>query len=756
MSQVTLSTNTDWADVKTETLMNRPLVIIDSHVSQLLSLVRDIQYRANLVILDPQQDGIEQITQALKKYSKLSSLHLITHGSPGCVYLGNSKLNFSNIDDYSQQLKSWAKFLTGKNLLVYGCQVAKEQGQIFLEQLSRLTKSNIAASRKTIGSTEYGRYWQLEFQVGLQKINNLIFSQSLQDSYKGAFVNFDEAIEGDISNDPNDPLGLTLEAGTNTISATTVPGEVDQEYITVTVPERFQLDTVVLDSFSTPGNVAFIGVQEGEIFTEPLDDSADTANLLGFALFGETGEEGTNILDDIGDAVGTIGFDDVLDSGTYTFALQQLGTSSEYTLDFNVSEVVSTPETEPSPESDSDSIEVVVTVESLAPDAGNFVTPVWVGFHNGEFDLYNRGEAVTPGLESLAEDGSVDLLSQEFADSGFGSLDGAVLGTEGLEGPIDPGEVASATFTIDLNDPASQFFSYASMIIPSNDAFVANGDPSIHNLFDAEGNFIGADFIVSGSEVLDAGTEVNDELAENTAFFSQAEPNTGEDENGVVEIHPGFIEGGRILSEDGSTEGAPAAFTNADFTADGYEVFRITVEEVVTQPEPEPEVPIEGDPLESVFGTLDSDTIELIGSNQIVFAGDDNDLIDATTGEGNNRILAGSGDDTLILGGSDRILAGEGDDAIFATSGGDNTITGGAGVDQFWIASAEIPDAANIITDFTSGEDVIGIAGLGIDFADLSITAVENDVLISANDSDLAILSGVTADSLSESDFAFA
>ncbi|MEM7591467.1 MAG: hypothetical protein AAF383_08095 [Cyanobacteria bacterium P01_A01_bin.83] len=157
-----------------------------------------------------------------------------------------------------------------------------------------------------------------------------------------------------------------------------------------------------------------------------------------------------------------------------------------------------------------------------------------------------------------------------------------------------------------------------------------------------------------------------------------------------------------------------------------------------------------------VFGSIDDDTIEVEGSNQLIFAGDLNDLVDASIGEGNNRIYAGSGDDILILGESDRIFGSAGDDQFYVTSGGDNIITGGAGADQFWIANAEIPDAANIITDFTSGEDVIGIAGLGIGFTDVSITDLEGDALISANDSELAILQGVDASVLSESDFAFA
>ena len=140
----------------------------------------------------------------------------------------------------------------------------------------------------------------------------------------------------------------------------------------------------------------------------------------------------------------------------------------------------------------------------------------------------------------------------------------------------------------------------------------------------------------------------------------------------------------------------------------------------------------------------------------MIFGGDSDDLIDASIGStGSNRIYAGSGDDTLILGSSDRIIGGAGDDKFFAMSGGDNIITGGAGADQFWIATAEIPDTANIITEFTSGEDVLGIAGLGIGFDDLSISQQEDNTLIAVNGSDLAILQGIGADSLVVNNFVF-
>lgn len=215
-------------------------------------------------------------------------------------------------------------------------------------------------------------------------------------------------------------------------------------------------------------------------------------------------------------------------------------------------------------------ITVTVTVENLAPINGTLLTPLWVGFHNGQFDTYDRGRPVSLGLESVAEDGATDLISNEFNLSGNGSVQGTIVGPAGsAAGPIDPGEIASATFTIDTADPSSRFFNYAAMILPSNDAFVANGDPTAIEIIDENGNFLGANFLIAGNEVLDAGTEVNDEAVESTAFFGQTVPNTGIEENGVVATHPGFIPNGRILS-------APQ-FANGDFTAPGYQVGRVTI-----------------------------------------------------------------------------------------------------------------------------------------------------------------------------------
>ncbi len=214
-----------------------------------------------------------------------------------------------------------------------------------------------------------------------------------------------------------------------------------------------------------------------------------------------------------------------------------------------------------------------ITVENLSPDGGTLITPLWFGVHDGSFDLYDSGVAASAELERLAEDGNPGPLSAAFASTTGGLIDGVVFGPgvgPGSPPIFGPGGSASATFSYDFGTSPSAFFSYASMVIPSNDAFIANGNPLALPLFDAVGGFQGLDIIVLGSQVLDAGTEVNDEIPENVAALAQAAPDTGVTENSVVGLHPGFLTDGNIL----------AAIPNGDFTQAGYQVARIRVEQI--------------------------------------------------------------------------------------------------------------------------------------------------------------------------------
>lgn len=213
-------------------------------------------------------------------------------------------------------------------------------------------------------------------------------------------------------------------------------------------------------------------------------------------------------------------------------------------------------------------VEVEVTIENLAPADGNLLTPVWVGFHDGTFDSYDGGAPLRGTVERIAEDGDTVPLTDEFALD-FGTPQGTI---PGPNGPIFPGDTATMIF--DLDADADRYFSYVSMVIPSNDAFVANGNPLAHRVFDVDGNFTPTTFVIHGGDVLDAGTEVNDEIPANTAAFGQMAPDTGVVENGVVTPHPGFLPAGSggILDD--------ARFAGATFRDPGYRIARISVRAV--------------------------------------------------------------------------------------------------------------------------------------------------------------------------------
>ncbi|NET05243.1 MAG: PEP-CTERM sorting domain-containing protein [Symploca sp. SIO2B6] len=256
--------------------------------------------------------------------------------------------------------------------------------------------------------------------------------------------------------------------------------------------------------------------------------------------------------------------------------------------------------------STANAITLNLSVENLSPENGAVLSPVWFGLHDGTFNTFDPGSPASSAIEAIAEDG---LTGLEFSTPGF-SFDNTPL--EGLnlnntpiplsstianlftqssgttndviQGKIFenalglfPGDAATVKINLDDNLIANnRFFSYVSMLIPTNDGFIGDDEPI--EIFDAEGNFIGADFIVLGSDVWDAGTEVNDESLSSLPFSLEVLAQ-GEDENGVVEKFPGFT-GDEIFSFIPS-------LSNADFTVEDYQVARIRVTQV-TESVPEP------------------------------------------------------------------------------------------------------------------------------------------------------------------------
>ncbi|MDX2215557.1 MAG: Calx-beta domain-containing protein [Oculatellaceae cyanobacterium bins.114] len=144
----------------------------------------------------------------------------------------------------------------------------------------------------------------------------------------------------------------------------------------------------------------------------------------------------------------------------------------------------------------------------------------------------------------------------------------------------------------------------------------------------------------------------------------------------------------------------------------------------------------------------------LAGQRDRLFGDAGNDVLDARRGRGSNILLAGTGNDIIYAKTRDIADGGIGDDILWAGVGGSN-LKGGAGRDRFWIADRTLPTSLNTIRDFQVGTDTIGVNAVpGVTrFDDLTLTQQGTDTLISVQGKAIALLSGITASSLTVQNF---
>ncbi|MEH2213796.1 phytase [Nostoc sp.] len=224
-------------------------------------------------------------------------------------------------------------------------------------------------------------------------------------------------------------------------------------------------------------------------------------------------------------------------------------------------------------------------------------------------------------------------------------------------------------------------------------------------------------------------------------FVEGTEGNTIEAGNGDDTVLVGS--NSSVSGEDGSDrifigQNGPVQNTSADGGAGDDE---ITV--------------VEASRSNNLFGATGDDTLTVIeGSRQSLFGGSGNDTL--TSNGSNNRLYGGSGDDKLFSSVNDSLFGGDRDDVLFAGQGGGNRLSGGTGVDQFWIANASLPTSKNIVTDFTVGIDKIGLGGIGVtQFNALTLLQQGDDTIVKIGNVELVSLLGITSNTLTANDFVF-
>ena len=157
-----------------------------------------------------------------------------------------------------------------------------------------------------------------------------------------------------------------------------------------------------------------------------------------------------------------------------------------------------------------DTVTFRVRIQNISPDgdAPTLFAPGAWALHSNADPLFTNGEADRgEGLESLAEDGDPAKLVETLRAKGLtaGNFNTPVCADSPR--PLQTGEFYEFEVTA---SPATPYLSFATMLVQSNDLFLAPAENGIA-LFDEDGTAIGAQDVTDQLLMWDTGTEANEE-----------------------------------------------------------------------------------------------------------------------------------------------------------------------------------------------------------------------------------------------------
>ena len=140
-------------------LVPQEIVFIDAQVTAVDELLVGVKAGIKTVVIESTIDGVQQISQVLAQYhNQVSQVHLVCHGAPGCLYLGQTELSLDTYRQYESQLQEW----NIDRLLLDGCRVAAgDGGAEFIAKLRKLTNAEITVSTTLTGNAALGGNWEL-------------------------------------------------------------------------------------------------------------------------------------------------------------------------------------------------------------------------------------------------------------------------------------------------------------------------------------------------------------------------------------------------------------------------------------------------------------------------------------------------------------------------------------------------------------------------------------------------------------------
>ncbi|MFG0795341.1 DUF4347 domain-containing protein, partial [Pseudomonas sp. GLN_2] len=146
----------------------RNLVVIDARVENRDQLAATLPAGTTALVVDPGQDAIAAISNALAQLGKVDSIQVYSHGASGQFTLGNQVFTRQTVEQLGDRLSAWRGELnSGADIQLYGCDFgAGSAGQALVNELARWTGADVGASSNATGSQLAGGDWRLEVTHG--------------------------------------------------------------------------------------------------------------------------------------------------------------------------------------------------------------------------------------------------------------------------------------------------------------------------------------------------------------------------------------------------------------------------------------------------------------------------------------------------------------------------------------------------------------------------------------------------------------
>lgn len=144
---------------------HQDILIIDSRVAEPEAFIAAADPGTAVYRLTPGGDALAEISAIFEGLQDLDRVHLVSHGEPGALWLGDSRLASDTLAEHSARLADWGTaFAEQGQLLLYGCEVgAGARGTAFVAALSETLGVAVAASDDITGAADQGGDWVLEY-----------------------------------------------------------------------------------------------------------------------------------------------------------------------------------------------------------------------------------------------------------------------------------------------------------------------------------------------------------------------------------------------------------------------------------------------------------------------------------------------------------------------------------------------------------------------------------------------------------------